>query len=103
MSSKLKYRTCIITAILLLNSISIFILMPNHVKAQENEGETKLYFTKYNLSEDFEEIPELSIISPESKNYSSFPPIFISHNKCIKNNCYCKSAYHGQSTLAITL
>jgi len=69
----LKFKTCLITFILLFSSLSIFIISPINVKAEDSLGET-LYFTKYNVSMDFEEYPEMSIVPPEGKNYSSFPP-----------------------------
>jgi hypothetical protein len=73
MPLNLKFRTCLITLILLVSSLSIFVVTPINVKALEGTGET-LYFTKYNLSMDFEEYPEMSTVPPEGKNYSSFPP-----------------------------
>ena len=68
-----KFKTFIITFTLLLSSLTIFAVTPITVKAEEISGET-LYFTKYNLSFEFEEYPEMSIDPPEGKNYSSFPP-----------------------------
>ena len=62
----LKFKTCLITFILLFSSLSIFIISPINVKAEDSLGET-LYFTKYNVSMDFEEfIQRLSNITGES-------------------------------------
>jgi len=68
-----KYKTYLITFILLLGSLSIFTITPVNVKAEESSGET-LYFTKYNVSIEPGESPEMSLFPPEGKNYSSFPP-----------------------------
>ena len=73
MQLNFKYKTCLITFILLFSSFSIFIISPINVKAEDTLGET-LYFTKYNVSMDLEEYPEMSLVPPEGKNYSSFPP-----------------------------
>ena len=68
-----KNKAYIITFILLLGSLSIVIITPINVKAEDNQGQT-LYFTKYNATLELEEYPEMSLVPPEGKNYSSFPP-----------------------------
>jgi len=73
MKLNLKSKTFFITFILLLSSLPIFVITPINVKAEDSTGQT-LYFTKYNISMDFEQYPEMSLVPPEDKNYSSFPP-----------------------------
>ncbi|MGF3554989.1 MAG: hypothetical protein ACQXXF_06965, partial [Thermoplasmatota archaeon] len=68
-----KFKTCIITFIILLGTLLTFVITPINVKADSVAGET-LYFTKYIQYMDIEEYPQMSLIPPENINYSSFPP-----------------------------
>lgn len=83
MQLNIKFKTYLITLILLLSSLSIFIISPIKVKADENIGET-LYFTKYSQYMEIEEYPEMSTIPPENKNYSSFPPTIFNTEEWIE-------------------
>ncbi len=79
MSPKRKYKTCIISFILLFSSITLFITIPESVKAEGNSKET-LYFSNFNLTEYFEtfQYPEMSPTLPDSNNQTNFPPTLAS-------------------------
>jgi uncharacterized membrane protein len=75
MSPKRKCKTCIITIILLLSSLSFFSIVSESVDAQENSAET-LYFSGFNLTEYIStyEPPKMTSTLPNIDNESYFPP-----------------------------
>jgi hypothetical protein len=76
MNLSIKYRTCLITFILLISSLSVLIISPASVKADESTGEEVLYFKDYYLSgsEELTNFPEMSLVPPTKENDSAFPP-----------------------------
>jgi hypothetical protein len=75
MSHRIKYRTFLITFILLFSSLSVLLITPSPVNAQEATGETTLYFSKYNYTQVTDELyQEMSMVPPTDDNSSQFPP-----------------------------
>jgi len=75
MSPKRKCKTCIISILLLLSSLSFLGITSELVKAQENSNET-LYFSRFNLTEYYETYQPARMLStlPDINNESYFPP-----------------------------
>jgi hypothetical protein len=75
MSPDIKCKTCIISFILLISSLSFFAISPSSVKAQGDTAET-LYFSTVNLTEYYETyLPaEMTPTLTDFENASYFPP-----------------------------